>query len=426
MLIDSAKIYVKAGDGGNGAITWHREKYVSAGGPDGGDGGKGGNIIFVGDNGKSTLLDFRYQNKYIAESGGKGDGNKRRGKSGDDLTIVVPCGTIIKDTDTDKVLVDITEPGQEFVALLGGKGGKGNSHFATPSRQAPNFAENGRPGEEANLVLELKLIAEVGLVGFPSVGKSTILSMVSSAKPKIAEYHFTTLEPNLGMVQIGMDQDFILADIPGLIEGAHDGLGLGINFLKHIERTKFIIHVLDVAGVEGRDPIKDFDIINNELAAFNPFLADKQQVVAANKMDLTGAEENFERVKVELESRGYDVFPISAVTGEGLKELMYYTYSKVVAIPDVVFTAPIDNDMVIYTMNDREKPFTVTKVEDAYVITGKWMLKLFGTINLSDSESLQYFQRVMKSKGVIDSLIAKGCTDGDTVRIADFEFDFVE
>jgi len=424
MFIDSAKIHIKSGDGGNGAVTFHREKYIAAGGPDGGDGGKGGNVIFIVEQGTTTLQDFRYKRKYVADSGKNGDRNKRCGKSAEDLIIKIPCGTIIKDLETDKLIADLITEGQTFTALKGGKGGKGNSHFVTSARQVPNFAQNGEEGKELNIKLELKLLADVGLVGFPSVGKSTILSKVTSAQPKIAEYHFTTLQPNLGVVSIGMDESFVLADIPGLIEGANLGLGLGHDFLKHIERTRFIIHVIDVATLEGRDPVKDFEIINNELKAFNPLLADKPQVIAANKMDISGADENYVAFQEVMSKKGYEVFPISAATGAGLDKLMSYVYEQLQTLPVVNLIEKYD-EFVLYTA-EKERLFEITIEEGVYVVDSKWIRKLIGSVNIEDYESMQYFQRVLRSKGIIAALEEEGCKDGDSVRVYNYEFDFVD
>lgn len=422
MFIDSAKIYIKAGDGGNGAVSFHREKYIAKGGPDGGDGGKGGDVIFVADEGLRTLQDFRYKRKYIAQSGENGGSANCSGRSGEDLIIKVPVGTIIKEETTGRVIADFVTPGQKVVVAKGGKGGAGNQHFATPTRQVPNFAKSGEPGEEFNAILELKLLADVGLIGYPNVGKSTILSMVSAARPKIANYHFTTIDPNLGVVRVDEGKSFVMADIPGLIEGAHEGVGLGHKFLKHVERTRMLIHVVDISGSEGRDPIKDFEVINDELKKYSEKLYERMQVIAANKMDITGAEENLEIFTKEMEARGYKVFPISAATGEGLKELIYYVSQKLDEIPDTVL---IDDtvDEVVYTAEE-EEPFKVYKENDVYVVEGNWVRKLVNSTNFDDYESLQYFQRAIKRKGVVEALENLGINEGDTVKMYDLEFEY--
>jgi len=351
MFIDSARIYVEAGNGGNGAVSFHREKYIAAGGPDGGDGGKGGDVIFVADEGVRTLVDFRYKRKYKAESGQNGGSSNCTGRNGSDLIIKVPAGTIIKDEETGRILADLVKPGQKAVIAKGGKGGKGNQHFATSTRQVPNFAKAGDAGESRWIILELKLLADVGLIGYPNVGKSTILSMVTAARPKIANYHFTTLNPNLGVVSLGEGNSFVMADIPGLIEGAHEGVGLGINFLKHVERTKLLLHVIDIAAVEGRDPVQDFEVINGELKEYNPALAEKPQIIALNKSDITGAEENAKRFMEIIGNRGYKIFTISAATNKGLDELMRYIYEVLKDLPDVILTEDTD-DEIVYTAKE--------------------------------------------------------------------------
>ena len=428
MFIDTAKIYIKAGDGGNGAVSFRREKYIPAGGPDGGDGGRGGNVVFKVDEGMSTLIDFRYKRKYIAESGQHGSGSNCTGKSGSDVIIKVPIGTVIKDTLTGAVLMDLTVPGEERVILRGGRGGKGNQHFATPTRQAPNFAQSGEPGEEREVLLELKLIADVGLTGFPNVGKSTFLSMISAARPKIADYHFTTLEPNLGVVNLGGGNSFVIADIPGLIEGAHEGAGLGHKFLRHVERTRLIIHIIDMAGVEGRDPFSDYQIINNELKKYSDNLAQKPQIIAANKMDIPGAQENlqlFIEMMKEAGNEDVEIFPISAATNMGIKELLNRTYSLLKELPPIqIFESeePVDE-----LPKEEEAPFEIEiDSEGKYVITGNWVRRLVNSVNFDDYESLQYFQRSMKRKGLIDALIEKGIKEGDTVKMYDMEFDFIQ
>ena len=423
MFIDSAKIFIKAGNGGNGAVSFHREKYIAAGGPDGGDGGRGGDVIFVVDEGLSTLIDFRYKRKYAAENGQDGGAANCTGRDGQDIIIKVPLGTMIKDELTGLLIADMVKPGQKEIICKGGKGGKGNQHFATPTRQVPNFAKSGDLGDERSLVLEMKLIADVGLIGFPNVGKSTILSMVSAAKPKIANYHFTTLIPNLGVVKIEEGRSFVMADIPGLIEGAHEGVGLGHEFLRHVERTKLLVHVVDVSGIEGRDALEDFDTINSELERYNAVLASRPQIVAANKMDIPGSEENFEKFKATLEQKGYKVFAISAATNKGLKELMYYVSNTLRELPDTILYDESDKDVVVYTAEE-EKPFEIRIEDGAYIIEGNWIRKVVGSTNFSNYESLQYFQRSLKKKGVIDKLEEMGIEEGDTVKIYDIEFDY--
>ncbi len=422
MFIDSAKIYIKAGDGGNGAVSFHREKYIAKGGPDGGDGGRGGNVIFVADEGLRTLQDFRYKRKYKAESGQNGGASNCSGRGAEDLIIKVPVGTIIKEETTGRIIADLVTPGKEVVVAKGGKGGAGNQHFATPTRQVPNFAKSGDPGVEYYAVLELKLLADVGLIGFPNVGKSTILSMVSAAQPKIANYHFTTIEPNLGVVSVDAGKSFVLADIPGLIEGAHEGTGLGHKFLKHVERTRMLIHVVDISGSEGREPLMDFEIINNELKQYNPRLFERHQVIAANKMDVTGADENLKIFTNEMEAKGYKVFPVSAATGGGLKELIYFVSQKLDEIPDTILSNDAEEE-VLYTAEE-EEPFEVHKEEDVFVVEGKWISKMVNSTNFNDYESLQYFQRSIKRKGVVDALENLGINEGDTVKMYDIEFEY--
>ncbi len=424
MFIDSARIFVKAGNGGNGIVSFRREKYIPAGGPDGGDGGKGGDVVLVADEGLNTLVDFRYRRKFVAESGKNGGPSNCTGKSGEDLIIKVPVGTIVKEDESGLVIADLTKHDQRVVVARGGRGGKGNQHFATPARQAPVFAQSGEPGEERWIQLELKLIADVGLVGYPNVGKSTILSMVSAAKPKIADYHFTTLEPNLGVVSLDMGNSFVLADIPGLIEGAHKGVGLGHDFLRHVERTRLLIHVVDISGIEGRNPIDDFRLINQELEKFSPVLAQKPQIVAANKIDIPGSEENLKAFMEFAQASGYRVFPISAATNKGLRELMFYAAEKLKEIPETVLYETTEE--VVYTAKQEEKPFEIRKEGDVFIIEGKWIKRLFASTNLNSHESLQNFQRSLKRKGVIDALEEMGIKEGDTVRIEDFEFEYIK
>ncbi|TDT61213.1 GTPase ObgE [Fonticella tunisiensis] len=422
MFVDVAKIYVKAGDGGNGSVSFRREKYVPFGGPDGGDGGDGGDIVFVVDNGMRTLLDFKYKKKYEAQSGANGAGSNMFGRDGEDLILKVPPGTVIRDAETNRIIADLTKEGQRATVAKGGRGGRGNARFATPTRQAPDFAEPGMPGEERWVVLELKLLADVGLIGFPNVGKSTILSMVTGAKPKIANYHFTTLTPNLGVVDIHGAKGFVLADIPGLIEGAHEGVGLGIEFLRHVERTRLLVHVIDVSGIEGRDPVDDFYKINEELKLYSEKLANKPQLVAANKSDIPGSEENLKRLKEEMDKIGIKVFKISAATNQGLRELMLYVSSLLDTIP---VEEAEEEEMFI----PEEKRFTYEIKRDddgAFVISGSFVDRLLMSANIYDSESLKYFHKVLEKHGIIQKLKDMGIEDGDTVRMNDFEFEFVE
>lgn len=423
MFIDNSRIYVKAGNGGNGAVSFHREKYKPSGGPDGGDGGRGGDVIFMVDEGVRTLMDFRYKKHYKAEAGKDGGACNCTGRSAEDLVIKVPPGTIIKDEETGRILADLTEAGSSAVIAKGGKGGRGNQHFATPTRQIPNFAKSGDLGEERWVILELKLLADVGLIGFPNVGKSTLLSMVSAAKPRIADYHFTTIEPNLGVVEFGSDTNFVMADIPGLIEGAHEGVGLGHEFLKHVERTKLLIHVVDVSSVEGRDPVRDFEIINEELKKYNEVLSTRTQIVAANKMDIPEARENLERFTEVIEKKGYKVFPISAATNQGVKELVQYAGSVLKTIPDTILFDE-SKEEVVYTAQE-EKPFKIHRENNVFIVEGNWVRKVVGSTNFNNYESLQYFQRAIKKKGVIDELEEMGINEGDTVKMYDLEFEYV-
>lgn len=425
MFTDKAKIYIKAGNGGNGAIAFHREKYVAAGGPDGGDGGKGGNVIFRVDPGISTLMDFKYKRKYVAQNGHDGMGKRCNGKNGEDIIIHVPQGTIVRDAASGKIISDLSELDKDFVLAKGGNGGWGNAHFATPTRQTPNFAKNGQKGNEREIILELKLLADVGLVGFPNVGKSTLLSRTTKANPKIANYHFTTLVPNLGVVEIGEHMSFVLADIPGIVEGASEGVGLGHDFLRHIERTRLLIHVVDVSSVEGRNPIEDFHTINNELSKYNIELEKRPQIVAANKTDIIQDDEAFINFKKEIEKLGYPLFEISAATGKGVSELMKYAFEQLSKLPPILVYEPeMDIDDGFET-DTTDIGFTVTKEDNVYVVSGSWIEAVGGSINFSDEESLQYFQRALKNRGVIDALIDAGIKEGETVRIGDLEFDFV-
>lgn len=426
MFIDKAKIYVKGGDGGNGIVSFRREKYVPHGGPNGGDGGCGGNVVLKVDNGLKTLMDFRYKKHYKASRGEHGKGDNKHGKNADDMILRVPPGTIVKDAETKEVLGDLVEDGETLIVAKGGRGGRGNARFATANKRAPKFAEKGEPGEERWIILELKLIADVGLIGFPNVGKSTLLSRVSEAKPKISNYHFTTTRPNLGVVKIDHGESFVLADIPGLIEGAHKGVGLGYEFLRHIERTKILIHVLDVSGVEGRDPLDDFEKINTELSRYSKVLAQRPQIIAANKMDLEEGRRNFERVKNVLTNRGYKVFPISAVTGEGLKELMSYAFKELKVWEDSRITTTNEGHKTkLYKFDpDDEEEFTVMKQGDTFVVEGKKLEKLVKMTDFENPEAVRRFQRIIRKKGVEKRLIEMGIKEGDVVNIGDMEFEY--
>ncbi|NLC69112.1 MAG: GTPase ObgE [Clostridiaceae bacterium] len=424
MFIDRARIYIKAGDGGDGAVSFRREKYTPAGGPDGGDGGKGGDIVFVANENMRTLMDFQYKKHFKARRGGNGSGSNCTGRSGEDLILNVPVGTLIKDEAAGNILADLTRPGQSFVAARGGRGGKGNQHFATPSRQAPKFAKKGEPGEERWIIIELKLLADVGLVGYPNAGKSTLLSRVSSAKPKIADYPFTTITPVLGVVTVDAGNSFVIADIPGLIEGAHQGVGLGHDFLKHVERTKLLIHVVDVAAVEGRNPLEDFDVINNELRSYNAALAEKPQVVAANKIDLPGSEKYLELFMGTIKSRGYEVFPISAATGKGVRELMLHTAEALQKLPE---GKPFEAmEEVVYDIKKEQPSFTIRIENGVFIVEGERVRRILGSVNLNDHESLRYFQLAIKKAGILDALKDMGIKEGDTVKMYDFEFDYIE
>jgi GTP-binding protein len=424
LFIDIAEIYVKAGDGGNGIVSFRREKYVPAGGPDGGDGGDGGDLVFEADKSLRTLADFRYQKKYRAENGSDGGPKKCTGKRGNDLIVKVPCGTLVKDKETGLILADLTNDGQTEIIARGGKGGKGNVHFATSTRQVPNFARNGTPGEERWIMLELKLLADVGLIGFPNVGKSTLLSVVSSARPKIANYHFTTLSPNLGVVSMGEGESFVIADIPGLIEGAHKGVGLGHDFLRHVERTRILIHVIDIAGLDGRNPVNDFKIINTELEQYNKELAKRPQVIAANKVDVLEDESVLKDFTAYMQKNNYKVFPISAATGSGVRELINYVYEQVKALPEPVIFEPAPKEMIYKA--EEEEPYSIEIKDGIFIVDGPWIRRILRGINFEDRESLQYFQRTLKKKGVISELEEKGIEEGDTVRIGeDAEFEYI-
>jgi GTP-binding protein len=425
MFVDSAKIYIKAGDGGDGCVSFHREKYIASGGPDGGDGGKGGDIVFQVDDNLSNLIDFRYKRKYVAEKGKDGSSKNCTGRNAPDLVVKVPRGTVVKEAETGRILADLSND-EPVVICKGGRGGKGNAHFATSTRQIPRFAKPGFRGDEYEVQLELKLIADVGLVGFPNVGKSTLISVVSAAKPKIANYHFTTLTPVLGVVRLDENSSFVMADIPGLIEGASEGVGLGHEFLRHVERCRLIVHVVDVSGIEGRDPIEDFEAINRELANFSEELAEAPQIVAANKSDMAESEQ-IERFKQYVENQGMQFFEISAVTTKGTHELVKAVYEELTKLPSVKqFEAqPLTQE----ELDDKllsKKDFEITVEDGVYYVEADWLWDVLRSCNMDDYSSLQYFQRVLRSTGIIDKLEEMGINEGDTVNIFDFEFDFVE
>ncbi|QSX08200.1 GTPase ObgE [Alkalibacter rhizosphaerae] len=423
MFVDRVEISIKAGNGGHGLVAFRREKYVPNGGPAGGDGGDGGNVIFRVDNNLRTLIDFRYKRKHVALNGDDGGTNRRSGKSAQDLIIGVPPGTIVKEKETGRVLADLTEVGEEYIAGKGGKGGRGNQHFATPTRQAPRFAEGGTKGEEKNVVLELKMMADVGLLGYPNVGKSTLLSVVSKAKPKIADYPFTTLVPNLGVVSFAEGKSFVMADIPGLIEGANEGAGLGHRFLRHVERTKMLLHLLDVSGMTERDPLEDFRTINEELRKHNEILAKRTQLVVLNKVDLAADETTYEELKNTLEKEGYEVFIISAATREGVDDLMNRTVNLLDEIGEVepIFEAETLQEYVF----EDEKGFTVRRENEDFVVEGAFLEKLLDSVNFDDYDSVAFFQRVLKDRGVFEALEEKGIQEGQTVRILDIQFDYI-
>lgn len=424
MFVDQAKIYIKAGDGGDGAVSFHREKYVAAGGPDGGDGGKGGDIVFVVDDNISNLIDFRYKRKYVAEKGQNGGGKNCSGRNAPDLVVKVPRGTVVREIKSGRILADLSTD-EPAVIAHGGKGGRGNAHFATSTRQIPKFAKPGFRGDEYEVMLELKLIADVGLVGFPNVGKSTLISVVSAAKPKIANYHFTTLTPVLGVVKIEEGKSFVMADIPGLIEGASEGVGLGHEFLRHVERCRLIVHVIDVSGSEGRDPIEDFKAINHELENFSMELAEAPQIVAANKSDMATTEQ-VERLRNCVEDQGLLFYEISAATTKGTKELMYGVWERLSVLPPVKqFEAqPLTQE----ELDDKlisKKDFRVTVEDGVYFVEADWLLDILRTANMDDYSSLQYFQNVLRTSGIIDKLEEMGIEEGDTVSIFDFEFEYL-
>ncbi len=420
LFVDHVTVTAKAGNGGNGCVSFHREKFVLNGGPDGGDGGVGGNIVLLADGNMHTLLDFRFKSKYTAENGTDGAASRCTGKKGEDLIIKVPVGTVVKDQETGAVVADMFSPGQEKVLLKGGRGGWGNSHFATPTRQAPNFAKPGTKTEIHSFLLELKTIADVGLVGYPNVGKSTILSVVTAARPKIANYHFTTLTPNLGIVR-HRSNDFVMADIPGLVEGASEGIGLGLDFLRHVERTRLLLHVVDISGSEGRDPIADYEQINKELSQYGDLSA-RPQIVVCNKCDLPESEENVKRMRDHLNGKDIPVFAVSAATRKGFDELMDATSRLLSTLPP---PAPFEVEETPFEVEEKEG-FTVLKTGGIYDVTGPAMVRLLDSVNFSEEESMNWFHRTLRRMGVIDALREAGAKEGDTVRIEDMEFDFVE
>ena len=426
MFIDNITIQVKAGDGGNGAVSFHREKYVSAGGPDGGDGGRGGNIVFKVDEGANTLLAFRYKRKFAAEPGGNGKAGKMHGKNGEDVIIPLPKGTIIRDAESGKIIFDMANA-DEFVICKGGRGGWGNRHFATPTRQIPRFAKSGTKGEEREVLLELKMLAEVGLIGFPNVGKSSILSRISAAKPKIANYHFTTLSPNLGVVAVKDGKGFLAADIPGLIEGASDGAGLGHAFLRHIDRCRLLLHVVDISMQDGRTPSEDIDKIDEELSKYSPELSTRPQIIVANKTDSADFDsEEVKEFKRHCTELGREVVYVSAVTGEGLSELVKITAEKLKELPPLtVYETEITPEDEAVRNTSGEKNTVVRKEGGKYIVEGEWLFNFMGQINFGDYESVNFFQRVLIKNGVINKLREAGIEEGDTVSIYDFEFDFV-
>ncbi len=423
MFVDKATIHIKSGKGGNGSVSFRREPFIPQGGPDGGNGGRGGSVIFAADQNLRTLMDFRYKSKYVAPSGEDGRGRQQYGKDAEDLIIKVPVGTVVRDVASGQILADLKEDGQRCVAARGGKGGKGNVFFKNSVRQAPNFAEAGGLPTERDVELELKLIADVGLIGYPNVGKSTLLSVSTSADPKIANYHFTTVTPNLGVVQM-YDKSFVMADIPGLIEGASQGLGLGLDFLKHVERTRMLIHVVDVSGSEGRDPVEDFEKINAELRSYSEKLAAKPQLVAANKMDMT-EDEDYERFKKHVESKGYSCYPMSAPIHEGVRELLAAALNLLESLPEE------EDELVVSEATSFEDDPDYREVRawrdgDVYHIEGKQLLKIFNSTNFHDQGSLRYLYKYMESKGAIDALKELGLSEGDTIKVFDYEFEYYD
>ena len=429
MFVDQVKIYVKGGDGGNGMVAFRREKFVPKGGPAGGDGGKGADVIFQVEEGLRTLMDFRYHRHFKAPRGEHGMSKNQHGRNAKDMIVKVPPGTIVADANTKEVIADLTEHGQQAVIARGGRGGRGNSRFASPSNPAPELSENGEPGQERDVTLELKVLADVGLVGFPSVGKSTLLSVVSAAKPKIADYHFTTIAPNLGMVETEDNRSFVMADLPGLIEGAHSGIGLGHQFLRHIERTRVIVHVIDMAAIEGRDPYEDYVTINNELQEYNMRLLERPQIIVANKMDMPDAEENLKVFKEKLEE-DYPIFPVSALTRSGLRELLFAIADKLENTPEFPLEEVEEEagiHRVVYKHEVDERQFYITRDPDgSFVLSGEGIEKLFKMTDFSRDESVRRFSRQMRGMGIDEALRQRGAKDGDTVKLMEYEFEFID
>ena len=430
MFVDQVKISLKAGDGGNGITAYRREKYVPFGGPAGGDGGKGASVIFEVDEGLRTLLDFRYQTHFKAKKGENGQSSNMHGRNAEDLVLKVPPGTIVKSVETEEVLADLVEDGQRAIVAKGGRGGRGNSRFATPRNPAPDFSEKGEPGEEIDVTLELKLLADVGLVGFPSVGKSTLLSIVSKAKPKIGAYHFTTIKPNLGVVSTPDNRSFVMADLPGLIEGASDGVGLGHQFLRHVERTKVIVHMINMSGSEGRDPVEDYHVINKELVAYKQRLEDRPQIIVANKMDMPDAEDNLELFKEEVGTE-HTIIPLSAVSRNNIDQLLYTIADQLDKVKDIDFSVEEDDNVgvnrVVYKHTPSQDTFTITRDDDgAYVVSGNAIERTFKMTDFNSDPAVRRFARQMRSMGIDDALRARGCSNGDIVRILGGEFEFIE
>jgi GTPase len=430
MFVDQTKIYVKGGDGGNGMVAFRREKYVPKGGPAGGDGGKGADVVFVVEEGLRTLMDFRYNRHFKAARGEHGMSKNQHGRNSKDMIVKVPPGTVVTDAETNEVIADLTEHGQKAIIAKGGRGGRGNTRFATPANPAPELSEHGEPGQEREVVLELKLLADVGLVGFPSVGKSTLLSVVSSARPKIADYHFTTIAPNLGMVETEDGRSFVMADLPGLIEGAHSGVGLGHQFLRHIERTRVIVHVIDMAAVEGRDPYEDYLTINKELKEYNLRLTERPQIIVANKMDMPEAEENLKEFKSRL-TDDHPIFPISAFTRQGLRDLLFAVADKIEETPEFPLMEDEEEDnginRVVYKHEKPQTEFVITRDPDgSFVLSGDAVIKVFKMTDFSREESVRRFARQLRGMGVDEALRERGAKDGDTIKLLEFEFEFVE
>lgn len=424
MYTDYTKIFVKSGNGGNGAISFRREKYVAAGGPDGGDGGKGGDVYFITDKDSNTLINFRYNKKFKAENGQNGSGARCNGKQGQDLYIKVPIGTVVKDAETGEIVADLSEENSKELVLPGGRGGKGNTHFATSTRQAPRFAQSGEKGIEKELILELKSLADVGLVGFPNAGKSTFLSVVTDAKPKIADYPFTTLNPNLGVVKTEDGNSFVIADIPGLIEGASDGVGLGIQFLRHIERTRLLLHLIDVSGFQGRNPVDDFYSINNELKNYSEKLTKKKQIIVATKLDVAQDNTLYKELEKVTKKEGLEIFQISSITKQGLKELLVRVEELLNEIPKENLIEL--NQRKVYKLNEDKNEFQIVREEDMYVVIGPAVEKLMSRVNLEDTESMYYFQRKLDELGVNEALKEAGVKEGDTVKVVDWELEWYD